>query len=262
MPFTLTHLAAVVPVKKLTGTWLPFTALALGSMVPDMPMFFGFFMAYPKTHSLNGIFTACLPIGLGMYILFQLLVRTPLLELMPNAISVRLGERRRHDLKYVAGIVVALIIGAATHVLWDSFTHASGWGARQFPDLLYKQFVLFNRSHRYYTLLQHGSSVVFLPLLAWGLYRWSRTPFEPLARPYQSRLELPLWIKLAGCFTLFVAPAMWAVTEAWLDTHSFYYGIGPAARAYGRYMLLTIISVSVIMQIGLWLLHTRKVRRA
>ncbi len=55
---------------------------------------------------------------------------------------------------------------------------------------------------------------------------------------------------------------MWAVTEAWLDTHSFYYGIGPAARAYGRYILLTIISVSLIMQIGLWLLHTRKVHRA
>ena len=72
MPFTLTHVAAVVPIKKMTGTWLPFSALAFGSMVPDLPIFFGYFMAYPITHSLTGIFTACVPMGLGIYLLFQL----------------------------------------------------------------------------------------------------------------------------------------------------------------------------------------------
>ena len=260
MPFTLTHIAAVVPIKKFTGSWLPFTALALGSMVPDMPMFFGFFGAYPKTHSLPGIFTACLPIGLGMYLVFQLLVRTPLLELMPGAISTRLGARRTHDLKYVAGVVAALIIGSATHVLWDSFTHAYGWGVQQFPALN-ERFTLFNRSHGIYKLLQHGSSVVFLPLMLWGLFRWSNAPFVAPARPYQSQLGLPLWMKLAGCALLFVAPALWALTEAWLDTRSFYYGIGQAARAFGRYLILTTVSLSLVISAAIRYHHNRRVHR-
>ena len=109
-----------------------------------------------------------------------------------------------------------MTIGAATHVLWDSFTHSNGWGARHIPQL-HNQFILFNRSHGMYKLLQHGSSVVFLPLLAWWLYRWSRAPYEPPQLPYQSRLNLPPWLKLAGCAAIFALPAVWALIEAWID---------------------------------------------
>lgn len=260
MPFTLTHVAAVVPVKYVAGG-LSFTALAIGSMVPDLPMFFGMFAAYPKTHSLPGIFTACLPLGLGVYILFQLLVRTPMLELMPDAIRDRLGARRPHDLRYIAVVVLSLIIGAATHVLWDSFTHSTGWGVSQFPQLQ-TQYVLFGRSYGVYKLLQHGSSIVFLPLLAIALYRWTRTPILSAVHPCQSHLNLPLWVQLAGCTAIFIAPAVWAITEAWLDHRSFYYGIGPAARAYGRYVLLTLLSAALLMQAGLWVLKFREVPSA
>ncbi len=260
MPFTLTHIAAVVPIKKLTGIWLPLTALAIGSMVSDMPIFFGLPASYSTTHSLFGIITACLPIGIALYLVFQILVRTALLEIMPNAISTRLGERTRHDLKYLIGIVAALIIGAGTHVLWDSFTHRSGWGVQLVPALR-ESFVLFNRPHRIYTLLQHGSSVIFLPLMAYGLYRWSKVPFVLPPRPYRSQLHLPLWIKLTGCFAIFIAPALWALTEAWLKTHSFYYGIGLAARAYGRYMVLTVLGFSLLIRAAIWLRARNEPRR-
>ncbi len=257
MPFTLTHIAAVVPIKKVTGNWLPFTALAIGSMVPDMPMFLNMSTSYSTTHSLTGIINACLPIGLVLYLIFQVFVRTPLLEVMPDAISSRLGERTRHDVKYLAGVVAALVIGAATHVLWDAFTHRTSWGVQLFPALK-QSVVLFNHSHRYYTVLQHGSSVVFLPLMAYGLYLWAKAPFVAPAITYRSRLFLPLWIKLTALFAIFIAPALWALTEAWFRTHSFYFGIGLAARAYGRYLLITVITFSFLI----WLFILIRDRKA
>lgn len=261
MPFTLTHVAAVVPVKKFSGAWMPFTALAMGSMVPDVPKFFGDFVPYAVTHSFPGILTASLPLGLLLYVVFQVLVRTPMLELMPDAISERLGGRRPHTLKYMAGVVAGLIIGAATHVLWDSFTHPFGWGVNQIPQL-HNQFILFDRSHGMYKLLQHGSTVVFLPLLAWGLYRWARAPFTRPPYPYHSQLNLPLWLKLGACTLIFVAPALIALTEAWLNYRSFYYGIGPAARAYGGYVLMAVVAASLAIHMGLWILSLRQIRRA
>ena len=105
-------------------------------------------------------------------------------------------------------------------------------------------------------------TVVFLPLLALWFYRWSRAPYTPPERPYQSRLGLPLWVKLAGCAALFVAPAVWAIVESWLKTHSFYYGIGPAARAYGRYLIVTVLTGSLIMQVALIFRYIGRVRRA
>ncbi|MFK8029743.1 MAG: DUF4184 family protein [Gammaproteobacteria bacterium] len=252
MPFTLTHIAAAIPIKKLTGSILPFTALAIGTMVPDMPIFFNVVSSYSQTHSLTGLFTACLPIGLVMYVIFELLVRTALLELMPWAISQRLGERSTHNAKYLAGIVAALILGAGSHVLWDSFTHHIGWGVDLVPALK-TRVVLFGHSHGYYKLLQHGSSVVLLPLMAWWLYRWTKAPYTPPAKPFKCRLMLPLWLKLAGCSIIFVAPAIVALIEAWIQTRSFYYGIGPAARAYGRYLVITSVGFSIMIHLSIWL---------
>jgi len=261
MPFTLTHIAAVVPVKKLTGSALPFTALAIGSVTPDMPMFFNVQSGYSVTHSVPGIITACLPIGIALYVVFQVLVRTALLEIMPFAISTRLGMRERHDLKYMVGVILALVIGAATHVLWDSFTHGGNWGVEQVP-VLKKTFTMFERTHRYYKFVQHGSSVVFLPLMAYALYRWATAPFVQPARPYVSQLLLPLWIKLIGCFTIFVTPAIWACWEAWLQTQSFYYGIGNAARSYGRYMVVAAIGFSLLLRVAIWMRHRERPQTA
>lgn len=261
MPFTLTHVAAVVPIKKLSGQWLPFTALALGAMVPDIPMFLKMPVRYVQTHSFEGIFIFCLPMALLLYAVFQLLVRTPLLELMPNSISHRLGERRPHTPGYVLLVAVALTLGAGTHVLWDSFTHAYGLGVELFPALK-QHFIMFNRSQGYYKLLQHGSSVVFLPLLAWWLHRWMQTPFISPARPYRSRLFLPSWARLAGCALIFLAPALYACIEAWVQTQSLYWGIGHAARAYGRYLIYTALAVSVALHVLIQLRQKNQMRGA
>src|SRR5262250_1484731 len=85
MPFTLAHPAAVVPLARLLGKKVVFSALVIGSMTPDF--------AYPvpgltrgPSHSLSGLFWFCLPVGLASYLLFHLLVKRPRAAALPRAL--------------------------------------------------------------------------------------------------------------------------------------------------------------------------------
>ena len=70
MPFTPTHVVAVVPVAALCGRALPFSALAIGCMVPDFPLFVPFVTDYGMTHSIAGLFHGVLAVGNGVLFLF------------------------------------------------------------------------------------------------------------------------------------------------------------------------------------------------
>jgi len=47
MPFTPTHVAAIVPISWLTRNRLPFSALAIGSMIPDLQLFLPAWLSFP-----------------------------------------------------------------------------------------------------------------------------------------------------------------------------------------------------------------------
>ena len=65
MPFTVSHIAAVLPGYRPLKRAHVLTAAVIGSMVPDFGLLVPGFMARWQTHSLPGLFTFCLPIGLA-----------------------------------------------------------------------------------------------------------------------------------------------------------------------------------------------------
>ena len=68
MPFTVSHAAAVLPLKN---SRLPLAALMVGSMSPDFAYFLpAALSARTASHSLPGIFLFCLPAGLCIWQLF------------------------------------------------------------------------------------------------------------------------------------------------------------------------------------------------
>ena len=96
-------------------------------------------------------------------------------------------------LRRLAWISVLLFLGAVTHVVWDGFTHDDGWAAGSFPQIK-DPIITFARSEiRWSGLLQYGSSLLGLGLLAWWSWQWYRTapagwapadsPFLRRARP-------------------------------------------------------------------------------
>ncbi|MEU9758367.1 DUF4184 family protein [Streptomyces sp. NPDC047987] len=194
MPFTLSHAAAVLPGIRRDGTARgPFVASALvaGSFAPDLTYFAdsvvpGAMEFGAVTHSVRGVLTVDVLITAAAVALWQVL-RDPLVALLPGAWQGRThaflrgrpaagrGPRRVRDGAWFA---VSAVVGAATHVVWDAFTHHDRWGVRLVPGL---DGSLGGRP--VFQLVQYGSSAVALAVLAWfavsGLRRTGARPVPP-----------------------------------------------------------------------------------
>jgi len=168
MPFTPTHILATIPIAVLCR-WLPLSALAIGSMIPDLPMFVPFASNYLVTHSPAGVFTACLPLGVATFLLFQCVIKVPVLSLFPDWVKARLKTIAKPlfipSIGFFLRVSIAIVIGAFTHIAWDAFTHQGRWGTQTFP-ILNQTMTVAGWQIPGYKLFQYGSTFVGLPALA------------------------------------------------------------------------------------------------
>ena len=199
MPFTPTHTLAAVPIAWFWPGVGIFPALVIGSMVPDWPLYVPFGPRYDLTHSLPGIFLACLPIGFAMAAFYQLLLQDALFELLPAALRQRVVTHLSAAVPLRPGlwlaIAAAVCVGAVTHVGWDAFTHRGAWGVNLIPWLNERIALTASISMPAYALMQHGSTVigfpVFLLLFAW----WFRQSGQHALRPARlTRATRNFWI--------------------------------------------------------------------
>lgn len=176
LPFTLSHAAAVLPGIRRNGTArgpLLASALVAGSFAPDMTYFAATAapaaMAFGDvTHSLPGLVTVDVFITAALVGLW-LLLREPLLALVPRHRQARFhGFVRGQDwsgmqLPSLAWrFFLSAVIGACTHVFWDTFTHLDRWGTKVLPVLgeVVAGFPV-------YWYAQYGGSAVALAVIVW-----------------------------------------------------------------------------------------------
>lgn len=185
MPFTPSHIAAVVPFMKTK--WADPWALAIGAMVPDLPIFLPFLPEYRYWHSWVGVVTLDLSAVLLLLGLFHLMFREPLISLLPPPLAARAALLAPS--RSLPAMVVGAVIGAASHVLWDSFTHSYAsiqWGA-------WLAVSVFGVIHLF-RLLQYISSVVGLAIVVWWAWR-GLSRMSPTALP--ERLRISPWVRRA-----------------------------------------------------------------
>ena len=215
MPFTLAHPAAVVPLRR---TGMPMTALVAGSMVPDLPTMVGFSGARSWTHSFLGVVTIDLAMGMVALLLWYVVFRRPLVDLAPDPWRARLPEGvvvgRRTWLLCVPGVVV----GAATHVVWDAFTHEDEWGAEGVGIL--QETVL---GLPVYEWAQHVCSVLGLVVVVVTTSRYlARLPEQqPRPGPLVGRWALVVALGCGGFLGMGIAALVWP----WGLEAMVYYGI-------------------------------------
>src|SRR4051794_7249525 len=101
VPFTASHPAAVLP---LVGTGLVPSALVIGSMVPDVPLFAPGPVSYAATHSPAGVVGLDVVIGLLAYVVWHAFLVAPAVALAPAEVRARLP--RRHGRPGTAAIAV------------------------------------------------------------------------------------------------------------------------------------------------------------
>ncbi len=122
MPYPFAHPAAVLPLVPLMGRLAVPSALAIGSVAPDLwhlvPL-----ANRADSHSLAALLWFCLPVGLLAYALFHLLLKQPLIALL----SPRLGALACEGLPkaHWHAVIVSLLVGALTHLAWDALTHTN-----------------------------------------------------------------------------------------------------------------------------------------
>ncbi|SHN46473.1 DUF4184 family protein [Cryptosporangium aurantiacum] len=134
----LTYLAHQVPVFALKlgrPRWFDGTALALGSMAPDWSYALEGSRFAVDFHGPVNVLRA-VPVAVVAAIVLRRVAPTvagylPSLPSLPLRRLGAIGSRRPPLLM----TVVSALIGALTHVFWDSFTHAGRWGARTVPWL-------------------------------------------------------------------------------------------------------------------------------
>jgi len=176
VPFTLAHAAAAYPLRR---TRLVLSALIFGTFAPDLEFFLRFAPKGPFGHSARGLFVFCLPVAFGIFWIFHDLVKEPLAALMPRAIRERIvpgvypmSLRRPLQLAFV---LVSILIGSLTHILWDSFTHASYWPGHHLPFLRDEFLLPVIGEVHLYKLLQYASTIFGLLVLYFWLRHWART---------------------------------------------------------------------------------------
>jgi len=176
VPFTVSHVAAVLPGAR---TALPTAALVVGAMAPDIPYFLPRGPWTLPTHTVGGIVLWAPLLGLVVVLAWYLLLARAAYAWAPRQLRRRLpepvGARERFgSVRAVALVYVALVLGAATHVVWDSFTHNDGWVVERVPAFL-GTVTWLPGDLAVYRWAQYASSVVGMAILVWWVARWWRT---------------------------------------------------------------------------------------
>ncbi len=185
MPFTLAHGAAALPFRRLH---LVFSGLLIGTFAPDFEYFLRLAPDSGFGHTLLGTFTLTLPLALLVLWLFHDFVKLPLARLLPDAIQRRLTshleEFRFRGAPRFALIVGSILVGIATHLAWDSFTHANTWFYHHWPILSQPVHVPILGLIPLYKVFQHASTIIGTGVLSTWLvlrYRISKPSLDVLS---------------------------------------------------------------------------------
>lgn len=187
VPYPFAHPAAVVPLAAALGRFCVPSALAIGSMIPDawylLPM-----LTRDDSHTLAGLLGFCLPAGVLAYLAFHLLLKHPLVALLPDGLAARVASFAAPGLPAAPAhaVAVSLLAGALTHLAWDGLTHER-WVVNGFQ------------------LLQHASTLLGTAYLAAWL--WRRLGEAPAAAP---ALRLSPAARRSTLALLIVVSAGWA----------------------------------------------------
>ncbi len=140
MPFTLSHPAAVLPLMR--RPFVP-AALVAGAVAPDVPYFltrlgvsetssqdwYGPLLNATETHSFDAGLLVDLPLAVVLVAAHRML-RAPVTALLPSGLRLPEPERvpgLRAKVRYTVWLLVSALIGIASHLAWDSFTHGDGF---------------------------------------------------------------------------------------------------------------------------------------
>jgi membrane-bound metal-dependent hydrolase YbcI (DUF457 family) len=228
-------------------------------MAPDFEYFLALKAHDRFGHTLPGILVLTLPVALLVLWIFHTFVKVPAASLLPQRVQSKLacylGVFRFSGAGRFLLIVFSALIGIATHVLWDSFTHAGSYVYEHWPLLQQSFDVPVLGSMPCSKILQHGSTVLGLIVASAWLFHWyrqsagCRTSFRSVLAPSSRRTILAVGIALA--LTGGIARALWGVGIP--DNHATF-------RQFTGEVVVTCMALAWWQLVGFGVLSSRRAR--
>lgn len=262
MPFTISHTAVVLPFARWLARWQLLSAATIGAMVPDFRVFFPG-MPRVETHSTVALFTFCLPIGLVTYWVFQHLIKSPILEVLPEGPYARwrpfAAEANIRSVRQWLLAACGVLAGALTHLVWDAFTHDGGRGVRMFPVLDDSIIDVGSRHVPGFYLMQDLGSLIglgaVLAMMCYGLRRGSQAAVPNRRVPSRERL---VWLLIYTLAAVIFTAAFYRWANLGLPhTRSIIVRASGIAVASLRGLAAALLSVSLALDLRLHQLNQR-----
>jgi hypothetical protein len=176
VPFTPAHAAAALPFRR--SRLVP-SALVIGTFAPDFEYLLRLAPRGRFGHTPLGALVLTLPVALLVLWTFHSFIKQPAAMLLPEALRSRLPDtsdkfRFGGPARFLL-IVTSVLVGIATHLLWDSFTHSNTWPYRHWTILRQPFTLPIIGEMPLYKILQHSSTVVGMAIVATWLLIWYRT---------------------------------------------------------------------------------------
>lgn len=180
MPFTISHAVVALAVRR---TPLPVAAVAVGAMAPDAVLFAPSLPPYEFAHSWTGVVSIDLVVALVALAAWWWLVRPAWSTAVPGLrerLPVGWDRPPVWSARGIVPVVVGCLVGSATHVLWDAFSHEHDWAVQSFAFL--REPVV--GAYPVWALVQDASSVLGMValLVAAGVW-WRRSVPRQVAPP-------------------------------------------------------------------------------
>ena len=207
MPFTVAHPAAVLPLIGVRSRWLCTTTLVAGSVAPDFEYFLHGRMMGSFAHTLPGLFCFSVPVALLIAVVFRVVIRDPLLLALPQCIADRCNAIPKPPASRTLVLFVAplsALIGAATHLLWDSATHNTGWIVQRVAFLRRPLQLPILGAMDGYRVVQHGSTVIGLLVLMLAFACWVRAGSAHRVEPLRLITGAVMTVSTLGCSAAFL----------------------------------------------------------
>ena len=164
MPFTFSHPAIILPLRYLPKSWFSLTALVIGSLTPDFEYFLRMKVKSDYSHTLNGVFWLDLPLALLLTFVFHNLTRNFLFQNLPVFVKNRIliftdFNWNAYFKRNWFIVLISLLVGIFSHILWDAFTHKHGYFVNHF-EILKNTLTIAGTEIPFWKIAQHLSTLI------------------------------------------------------------------------------------------------------
>ena len=192
MPFTFSHPALILPLNYLPKKWFSMTGLIIGSLTPDFEYFIRMKIKSNYSHTILGILYFDLPLGILLSFIFHNIVKNDLFQNLPNQLksrflNIEMLEWNNYFSKNWIVVIVSIIIGTISHLMWDSFTHEGGYVVSH-VSFLSNSVDLFGKEIKYLKILQHTSTLFGGLIILHTIYKLPKTAL------YEVNINLKYWL--------------------------------------------------------------------